>query len=153
VRRHGAGERPRDRLGRLLPHGAAEERLHPEGPASVAATPEEALAVAVELCGAGRFFEAHELLEHAWNVETVLEDRELWKGLTQIAVGCCHLQRGNPRGASRLLERGARRLAGYPARHRGVDVSATLDAVARLRSSVEEGWIGQNVRAPLRLAR
>jgi hypothetical protein len=119
--------------------GSPDERRYPGGPAGVVDSPEEALAVAVELCAEERFFEAHEFLEHAWNVEREIRDREFWKGLTQIAVGCCHLQRGNSRGALRLLERGARRLAEYPERHRGIDVGAVIAVATAFAGRLRDG--------------
>ena len=51
-------------------------------------------------------FHAHEVLEAAWKAAEPGE-RELWRGLAQVAVGLTHLQRGNARGAVALLHRGA----------------------------------------------
>jgi hypothetical protein len=51
-------------------------------------------------------FHAHEVLEAAWKAAPPGE-RELWRGLAQVAVGLTHLQRGNGRGAVALLRRGA----------------------------------------------
>ena len=74
--------------------------------------PDEALARAEELLAAGRAFAAHEVLEAAWKAAPGPE-RELWRGLAQVAVGLCHQQRGNRRGAVALLRRGAERVAAY----------------------------------------
>jgi hypothetical protein len=128
----------RDRLGRPKREGP-DERRHPEGAETAADAPESALAIAVELCDEQRFWEAHEFLEHAWHLETDEAERDFWKGLTQVAVGCCHLQRGNREGALRLLERGARKLARYPARHRGVDVNDLLAIARGLAARLREG--------------
>ena len=99
--------RPRDALGRPLPYDAAGEERAPEG---VVRTPTEALTEAQALLEAGRPFHAHEVLEDAWKSAPEPE-RELWRGLAQVAVGLTHLQRGNGRGAVALLRRGAETVA------------------------------------------
>jgi hypothetical protein len=101
--------RPRDALGRPLPYGAAGEERLPEG---VVRSPEESLALAQELLDAGRPFAAHEVLEDAWKSAPEAE-RQLWRGLAQLAVGLTHALRGNARGAAVLLERGAGNVAPY----------------------------------------
>ena len=103
--------RPRDALGRPLPHGALGEQRAPEG---VVRTPAETLAAAQELLDAGRPFHAHEVLEDAWKTGPP-EERDLWRGLAQLAVGLTHAARGNRVGAGTLLERGAQSLGTAPA--------------------------------------
>lgn len=106
-----AGPRPRDALGRPLPRGAVGVERMPEG---VERTPGEALAEAQRLLDAGLPFHAHEVLEDAWKA-TAGPERELWRGLAQLAVGVTHAARGNPRGAATLLDRAARNLAPFAA--------------------------------------
>jgi uncharacterized protein len=119
--------RPRDALGRPLPYGAAGEDRAPEG---VVRTPEAALAAAQELLDAGRPFHAHEVLEDAWK-SAPEEERQLWRGLAQLAVGLTHAARGNTRGAATLLERGAGNIAPYGMRPpHGVDVAGLVRWVA-----------------------
>ena len=103
--------RPRDALGRPLPHDAVGEDRAPEG---VLRAPEVALAEAQQLLDAGRPFHAHEVLEDAWK-SAPEQERQLWRGLAQLAVGLTHAARGNGRGAATLLERGAGTIAGYAA--------------------------------------
>jgi hypothetical protein len=111
--------RPRDALGRPLPYGAVGEDRAPEG---VVRPPAQALAEAQELLDAGRPFSAHEVLEDAWKSAPEAE-RELWRGLAQLAVGLTHAMRGNARGAATLLERGAGNIGGYAAAPpHGIDV-------------------------------
>ncbi len=115
--------RPRDALGRPLPHGAAGEERAPEG---LLRTPAEALSEAQRLLDAGLPFHAHEVLEDAWKSAPQAE-RQLWKGLAQLAVGRTHLLRGNPRGAATLLDRGAANVepyAGDPPH--GIDVAGLV---------------------------
>ena len=101
--------RPRDELGRPLPHGAAGVERAPEG---VVREPGLALAEAQALLDAGRPFHAHEVLEDAWK-SAPDHERRLWRGLAQLAVGQTHLLRGNARGAATLLERGAGNVEPY----------------------------------------
>ena len=54
------------------------------------------------------------MLEASWKQAPDAE-RELWRGLAQLAVGLTHAQRGNARGAAALLRRGADRIGGYAA--------------------------------------
>jgi hypothetical protein len=111
--------RPRDALGRPLPYGTVGEERAPEG---VVRPPEESLAEAQALLDAGRPFHAHEVLEDAWKSAPGAE-RELWRGLAQLAVGLTHAMRGNPAGAATLLERGAGNLEPFRAAPpHGIDV-------------------------------
>ena len=115
----GKALRPRDALGRPLPFGAVGVERMPEG---VERTPDEALTEAQRLLDDGLPFHAHEVLEDAWKATTGPE-RELWRGLAQLAVGVTHAARGNPQGAATLLDRAARNLTPFaaPPPH-GIDV-------------------------------
>ncbi|WP_426503776.1 DUF309 domain-containing protein [Dactylosporangium sp. McL0621] len=101
--------RPRDELGRPLPRGAEGV---PTMPGDLVVGPEEALEQAQRLLDEGRPFHAHEVLEAAWKAAPDGE-RELWRGLAQLAVGLTHARRGNADGATRLLDRAALRIAEY----------------------------------------
>ena len=113
--------RRRDALGRPLPRQGHEEPAADEPPA---ADPAEALAQAQQLLDTGHAFAAHEVLEAVWKSDrTPAEDKQLWRGLAQLAVGLTHEQRGNRTGAVRLIERGAQNLAGFSGTTpHGVDV-------------------------------
>lgn len=101
--------RPRDALGRPLPHGTQGVERVPE---DVVIGPEEGLRQAQRLLDEGYPFHAHEVLEGVWK-SSGGADRELWKGLAQLAVGLTHVRRGNGRGAAALLRRAADRIGGY----------------------------------------
>ena len=121
--------RPRDELGRPLPHGAegiVEEHLPDD--------PEELLQLGIDHFNAGRTFQAHEAWETAWH-PSAEDERDFWQGLTQVAVGYTHLKRGNAHGAVTLLRRGAGRLEPYGEAHRGVRVA---DLAARARADADE---------------
>ncbi|MCZ2817126.1 DUF309 domain-containing protein [Modestobacter sp. VKM Ac-2984] len=116
--------RPRDALGRPLPHGSPGEPRAPEG---LIRTPGQTLAEAQQLLDAGRPFHAHEVLEDAWKTGPD-DERDLWRGLAQLAVGLTHVLRGNLPGAATLLTRGARSLgtAGPAAARHGVDTAGLV---------------------------
>lgn len=101
--------RPRDALGRPLPRGAAGVERVPE---DLVLEPLAALVEAQRLLDAGMPFHAHEVLEASWKAAPDTE-RELWQGLAQLAVGLTHVLRGNPTGATTLLQRARRRLTPY----------------------------------------
>lgn len=103
--------RPRDALGRPLPYGSASVPRQAEG---IRRTPDETIVEAQRLLDAGLPFHAHEVFEDAWKTSTG-PDRDLWKGLAQLAVGLTHVARGNLRGARTLLQRGAAVIAPYRA--------------------------------------
>ena len=115
--------RPRDALGRPLPYDATGEERAPEG---VIREPARALDEAQRLLDAGRPFHAHEVLEDAWKLAPETE-RQLWRGLAQLAVGLTHAARGNARGAANLLRRGAGNIAPYSgAPPYGIDVAGLV---------------------------
>lgn len=123
--------RPRDALGRPLAYGSTGVPRADDEPAgtpsdALAGTPAGALERAQRLLDAGRPFEAHEVLEDAWKAAPVAE-RELWRGLAQLAVGLTHAARGNRAGAAALIARGAANLVAYQDQPpHGIDVSGLL---------------------------
>ena len=129
--------RPRDALGRPLPYGTPGEPRAPEG---VVRTPEASLREAQELLDAGRPFHAHEVLEDAWKTGPD-DERDLWRGLAQLAVGLTHAARGNRAGAVTLLDRGVRSLgsAGGTAARLGVDDTGLAGWAARLSAAAASG--------------
>jgi uncharacterized protein len=130
--------RPRDALGRPLPRG---ERGEPTMPEDLALAPAAALALAQRLLDEGRPFHAHEVLEAAWKAAPAVE-RELWRGLAQIAVGLTHARRGNATGAAALLRRGGLRVAAYAGRAPyGIDADAVAGQAVGLAARIDESGL------------
>jgi predicted metal-dependent hydrolase len=69
----------------------------------------ELLACAQDLLDEGLAFSLHEVLEAAWK-NGPDNERMLWHGLAQLAVGITHVQRGNVKGAITLLRRASANL-------------------------------------------
>ncbi|WP_415953759.1 DUF309 domain-containing protein [Streptomyces sp. KLOTTS4A1] len=124
--------RPRDGLGRPLPYGAEGVERQPEG---VVRSPQETLDEAQALLAAGRPFHAHEVFEDAWK-SGPQDERALWRGLAQLAVGLTHAARGNAKGGARLLRRGTLGLADAPY---GIDGAGLTAWAEELAGRVERG--------------
>ncbi|MDT9694953.1 DUF309 domain-containing protein [Streptomyces sp. P17] len=132
--------RPRDGLGRPLPYGEEGVARQPEG---VVRAPEESVAEAQELLDAGKPFHAHEVFEDAWK-SGPQEERGLWRGLAQLAVGLTHAARGNVTGGARLLRRGAGAVEEWARdsgrqRPYGMDLAAVTAWAQQLAETVESG--------------
>jgi uncharacterized protein len=139
--------RPRDGLGRPLPYGAEGVARQPEG---VVRDPAQTLDEAQALLAEGKPFHAHEVFEDAWKSGPEAE-RELWRGLAQLAVGLTHAARGNTTGGARLLRRGAERTrewaaeSGRPCPH-GLDLAGLATWARGLAAEVEAGGTAVDAR-------
>jgi predicted metal-dependent hydrolase len=108
-------------------------------PEDLSVTPTEALEEAQRLLDEDRPFHAHEVLEAAWKAAPEAE-RELWRGLAQVAVGITHVRRGNARGARALLERAADRIDAHSADPPyGIDASGIVTEARRIAVQAAEG--------------
>lgn len=143
--------RPRDGLGRPLPYGADGVERQPEG---VVRTPGQTVAEAQELLDAGKPFHAHEVFEDAWKSGPE-EERTLWRGLAQVAVGLTHAARGNATGGARLLRRGAGAVEEWAEqtgqrRPYGMDPAGVARWARELAADVERGGrpVDAGTRAP-----
>jgi uncharacterized protein len=128
--------RPRDSLGRPLPYGSAGV---PAIPDDLELAPAESLAYAQDLLDRGRAFSAHEVLEAAWK-NGPDDERMLWQGLAQLAVGITHAQRGNVKGATSLLRSASARLSHVdrPGRY-AIDVKGLVDFADALIDDLAAG--------------
>jgi uncharacterized protein len=116
--------RPRDELGRPLPQGSEGV---PRIPDDLVLPPAETLAYAQDLLNRGLAFNAHEVLEAAWK-NAPDDERMLWQGLAQLAVGITHVQRGNITGALSVLRRASARIT-----HDGGPAPHAIDAAGLIR--------------------
>jgi len=128
--------RPRDALGRPLRRGS---RGVPRIPDDIDLSPVDALAYAQDLLDQGLAFNAHEVLEAAWKGGPA-DEKPLWQGLAQLAVGVTHVQRGNVDGAIAVLGRASARLAGVerPAPH-SIDVDGLVGYAGTLIDDLTAG--------------
>jgi predicted metal-dependent hydrolase len=128
--------RPRDALGRPLPHGSrGVERI----PDELDLSPVEFLAYAQDLLDRGLAFNAHEVLEAAWKSGPD-DEKPLWQGLAQLAVGLTHVQRGNLDGAVAVLRRASARLDALPRPlPYSVDAAGLVERARSLIRDLESG--------------
>ncbi|MCA9961275.1 MAG: DUF309 domain-containing protein [Anaerolineales bacterium] len=83
----------------------------------------------IALFNQGDYYQCHDDLEEIWRQDNA-PGRELYQGILQVGIALYQIQRGNYRGAVKMLLRVRQWLAPLPAVCRGVDV-------ARLRANVE----------------
>lgn len=88
---------------------------------------------------AGRYFEAHEVLEPLWLAVRARAEARFYQGLIQLAGAFVHWQKGRPGPARALLRRCREQWEGYPARYAGLDL-------ARLRGQVAEWLVAVEAR-------
>jgi hypothetical protein len=140
--------RPRDELGRPLPRSAAQDVARI--PEDLVISPAEAAELGGRLLAEGRPFHAHEVFEAAWK-SVPGPERELWRGLAQIAVGLTHARRGNARGAPALLRRGAAHVAACAGASSEVDAGFVAAQAAALALRIEQDGLADLPEADLRL--
>jgi uncharacterized protein len=150
--------RPRDALGRPLDRAAAEDAGAARIPDDLTLAGPDAARMADRLLRDGHPFHAHEVLEASWKTGPP-DERDLWQGLAQIAVGLTHAQRGNARGAVALLGRGAQRVRAYQAQvpappdrdhPYGIDLAAFLAASDDLAAHIGRDGLAGIPAADLR---
>ncbi|WP_042937751.1 DUF309 domain-containing protein [Rhodococcus sp. AW25M09] len=130
--------RPRDGLGRPLARGGTGT---PRVPEDLRLPPDAAIVEAQRFLDANMPFHAHEVLEGVWKSGPA-EERPLWQGLAQLAVGLTHLLRGNRIGAGSLIRQGHDRLVGFesePPHH--LDVVGLLTWSEGLLDDLETGTL------------
>jgi len=140
--------RPRDELGRPLPRSAAQDVARI--PDDLVISSAEAAELGGRLLAEGRPFHAHEVFEAAWK-SVPGPERELWRGLAQIAVGLTHARRGNTHGAVALLRRGAGHVAGFAGTSGEVDAGAVAAKAKGLALRIEDGGLEDIPETDLRL--
>jgi len=96
----------------------------------------------------GNFFLAHEVLEGLW-IRT--RDRGQ-QGLIQLAVALYHVERGNERGARRMIERALPRLRDPQAVAGPIDLDALALYAEQVRDALDAGTATEAVAARPRLA-
>jgi hypothetical protein len=140
--------RPRDELGRPLPKSAAQDV--PRVADDLVISPAEAAELGGRLLAEGRPFHAHEVFEAAWK-SVPGQERELWRGLAQVAVGLTHARRGNASGAIALLRRGAGHVAEFADAPGEVDAGFVAEQATGLALRIERHGLASVPEADLRL--
>ncbi len=109
------------------------------------------------LFNAGEYFEAHEVLEHAWNDDTT-PGKELYRAILQVAVAYLQIQRGNYAGAVKMFLRMRQWFAPLPDTCRGVDVAGLrmdagqVEAALRAAGPENTASLDQSLFKPVRFS-
>jgi CheY-like chemotaxis protein len=83
----------------------------------------------------GEFFEAHELLELAWNADQS-PARELYRAILQVGVAYLQIERGNYNGAVKMFLRLRQWIDPLPPLCRGVDVARLREDARRVHQAL-----------------
>lgn len=97
----------------------------------------EGLERGVDLFNRGLYWDAHEAWEEAWTPDRHGSDRDLYKGLIQIAAGCLHYGRHNRRGAVNKWRSGTHLLASQLPSRYALDIRALVADVEALLTAME----------------
>jgi predicted metal-dependent hydrolase len=142
--------RARDALGRPVPQGGQGVARIPD---DLHLPPAETLAYGQDLLNRGLAFNAHEVFESAWK-NGPDDERMLWQGLAQLAVGITHVQRGNHKGAAAVLRRASDHLARTAETPTyDVDIAGLIDAATALADDAAAGTAITPTRLRPRLTR
>ncbi len=95
----------------------------------------------MKLFNEGKFFDAHEELEIAWNEEKG-RVRQLYQGILQMAVTYLHITRGNYDGAVKVYGRSMRWLKDWPEVCRGIEVGQLRKDAEIVIKEVERLGVG-----------
>lgn len=85
---------------------------------------------------AGEYYRQHDLFEALW-VETSGPVRDLYRAILQVGVAYYQIERGNHRGALKMLLRSVQWLVVLPDVCQGVDVKQLRDDAYRVRAELE----------------
>lgn len=85
----------------------------------------------ITLFNEGHFYKCHDALEEAWRAEEG-PVRDLYRAILQIGIAYFQIERGNYRGAVKMLLRVRQWLAGLPDACQGVDVARLREDVSRV---------------------
>jgi predicted metal-dependent hydrolase len=90
----------------------------------------------VEKFNAGEYYPQHDLFEEQW-VKTSGPVRDLYRAILQVGVAYYQIERGNHRGALKMLLRSVQWLSILPDVCQGVDIRQLRDDSYRVRAELE----------------
>lgn len=123
-------ERPRDRYGRPLAHGADPGTAYPGVPDRTFISGPQAWMEALAYLEHDLPFHAHEVFEQRWRCAPKNE-RPLWKALAQWGAALTHEARGNSIGARRIAERALSNLDSATIL-KSIDAGVVTESLSRL---------------------
>jgi len=91
----------------------------------------------IDLFNQGHFYKCHDALEEAWRADSGA-GRNLYKGILQVGIAYFQIERGNYRGALKMLLRARQWFEPLPDSCRGVNVRALQANMERVHTAVLE---------------
>jgi predicted metal-dependent hydrolase len=85
---------------------------------------------------AGEYYQQHDLFEAQW-VETTTPVRDLYRAILQVGIAYYQIERGNYRGALKMLQRSVQRLVILPEVCQGVNIAKLRADSFRVRAELE----------------
>lgn len=119
--------------------------------------PPDLVVEGIRLFNAGQYYKCHDALEEAWRAEEG-PVRDLYRAVLQVGIAYFQIERGNYRGAVKMLLRVRQWLAPLPAVCQGVDVSLLREDVRRVHEALtalgpgEMGGFDRSLFRPVRFA-
>ena len=91
-----------------------------------------------ELFNQGKYFEAHEVLEHIWLADKHGSNGAFYKGLIQLAGAFVHLQKNRPQPAASLFQLALANLEKYPPVHEHLNIQIAGELIRRWLDGLEQ---------------
>jgi hypothetical protein len=95
----------------------------------------------VEKFNAGEYYKQHDLFEEQW-MKTEGPVRDLYRAVLQVGVAYFQIQRGNYRGALKMLQRSVQWLVVLPDICQGINIKKLRDDSFKVRAELER--LGEN---------
>ena len=97
-----------------------------------------------ELFNQGKFFEAHEVLEHIWLNDKHGPNGAFYKGLIQLAGAFVHLQKNRPQPAAALFKLAVANLEKYPQVHEHLNLKNICGLIGKWLDDLERTHFKMN---------
>jgi hypothetical protein len=91
---------------------------------------------AVRQFNAGEYYQQHDLFEALW-MKTASPVRDLYRAVLQVGIAYYQIERGNYRGALKILQRSVQWLIILPNECQGIDVKQLREDSFRVRAELE----------------
>lgn len=130
----------RSRFTSAMPQLLKKHAHIPDKEALLASCTEPLSALAREgiaLFNQGKYYKCHDALEEAWRADQSAA-RELYRGILQVGIAYYQIQRGNFRGAAKMLLRVRQWLTPLPPICRGVNIAKLRENVAQVQATLTE---------------
>jgi uncharacterized protein len=97
-----------------------------------------------ELFNAGKFYEAHDVLEHIWLKDKHGANGNFYKGLIQLAGAFVHLQKNRLRPAAALLKLARANLENFPRAHEQLNLQTVRALIETWLADLESNNFEMN---------